>query len=105
VPAPFNSLLAPLGALLLALAFLFMVRKALKKRQALLGTTDSSWLPALEAPPIRVDDLVAQVSAGPTRDEIAAAERKALAGRVEELAQNRPGDVAAQLRGWLASDE
>jgi flagellar M-ring protein FliF len=104
VPAPFGGMLEPLGAILVLLGFLFVVRKALKKRQALLGTTDSSWLPALEAPPIRVDDLVAQV-AGPSHDEIHAAERKALAGRVEELAQNRPADVAAQLRGWLASDE
>ena len=40
----------------------------------------------------------------PSQGEIHAAEKKALQGRVEEIAQNRPSDVAAQLRGWLATD-
>jgi flagellar biosynthesis/type III secretory pathway M-ring protein FliF/YscJ len=83
---------------------LFLVRKSLAKRQALLGETDASWLPALEAPPIKIDELMPASYNAPSQGEIHAAEKKALQGRVEEIAMNRPSDVAAQLRGWLATD-
>jgi flagellar M-ring protein FliF len=103
IPAPFGSLLEPLGAGVGLLVMLFLVRKSLGRRQALLGSTDASWLPALEAPPIRIEDLMPALS-GPSSAELAAVEKKALQGRVEEIAQSRPSDVAAQLRGWLAAE-
>jgi flagellar M-ring protein FliF len=90
--------LAALGALL----FLFFVRRSLKRRQALLGDAEARWMPTLAAPPIPVDEIA--LPATPSPAEIEAANKKALQGRVEELAQTRPGDVAQQLRGWLAED-
>ena len=95
-----NPIMAGIGLLVL----LFLVRKSLAKRQALLGETDASWLPALEAPPIKIDDLMPATYGAPSQGEIHAAEKKALQARVEEIALNRPSDVAAQLRGWLATD-
>ncbi len=41
---------------------------------------------------------------GPSQGELEAANKKALQGRVEEIAGQRPSDVAQQLRGWLAED-
>jgi flagellar biosynthesis/type III secretory pathway M-ring protein FliF/YscJ len=90
--------LAALGALI----FLFLVRRSLKRRQALLGDAEARWMPTLAAPPIPVDEIALPTTPSPA--EIEAANKKALQGRVEELAQTRPGDVAQQLRGWLAED-
>jgi flagellar M-ring protein FliF len=103
VPAPFGSLLSPIASGIALLAFLFLVRKSLAKRQALLGSTDASWLPALEAPPIKIEELMPAL-AGPSAAELQAVEKKALQARVEDIAQTRPADVAAQLRGWLATE-
>ena len=104
IPAPFGGMVNPLMAGIGLLVLLFLVRKSLAKRQALLGETDASWLPALEAPPIKIDELMPAAYGAPSQGEIHAAEKKALQGRVEEIAQTRPADVAAQLRGWLATD-
>jgi flagellar M-ring protein FliF len=104
IPAPFGGMVNPIMAGIGLLVLLFLVRKSLAKRQALLGETDASWLPALEAPPIKIDELMPASYNAPSQGEIHAAEKKALQGRVEEIAQNRPSDVAAQLRGWLATD-
>jgi flagellar M-ring protein FliF len=104
IPAPFGGMMNPIMAGIGLLVLLFLVRKSLAKRQALLGETDASWLPALEAPPIKIDELMPASYGAPSHGEIHAAEKKALQGRVEEIAQNRPSDVAAQLRGWLATD-
>jgi flagellar biosynthesis/type III secretory pathway M-ring protein FliF/YscJ len=49
-----------------------------------------------------VDDIA--LPAGPNPHELEAANKKALQGRVEEIAGQRPSDVAQQLRGWLAED-
>jgi flagellar M-ring protein FliF len=103
VPAPFGSLLSPLASGVVLLVFLFLVRKSLAKRQALLGSTDASWLPALEAPPIKIEELLPAM-AGPSAAELQAVEKKALQNKVEDIATSRPADVAAQLRGWLASE-
>jgi flagellar M-ring protein FliF len=104
IPAPFGGMVNPIMAGIGLLVLLFLVRKSLAKRQALLGETDASWLPALEAPPIKIDELMPASYGAPSQGEIHAAEKKALQGRVEEIAQTRPSDVAAQLRGWLATD-
>jgi flagellar M-ring protein FliF len=104
IPAPFGGMMQPIMAGIGLLVLLFLVRKSLAKRQALLGQTDASWLPALEAPPIKIDELMPASYNAPSQGEIHAAEKKALQGRVEEIAMNRPADVAAQLRGWLATD-
>ncbi len=103
VPAPFGALLQPVGAGLGLLVMLFLVRKSLAKRQALLGSTDASWMPALEAPPIKIEDLMPSLS-GPSSAELQAVEKRALQGRVEDIATSRPSDVAAQLRGWLSAE-
>ena len=103
IPAPFGGLVQPIMAGIGLLVLLFLVRKSLARRQALLGETDASWLPALEAPPIKIDELMPAYG-GPSAGEVQAAEKKALQNRVEEIAQTRPSDVAAQLRGWLATD-
>jgi flagellar M-ring protein FliF len=103
IPAPFGGLVQPIMAGIGLLVLLLLVRKSLARRQALLGETDASWLPALEAPPIKIDELMPAYG-GPSAGEVQAAEKKALQNRVEEIAQTRPSDVAAQLRGWLATD-
>lgn len=101
IPAPFNELVKPIMAALALLVFAFFVRRSLNRRQALLGTRNTPWMPQLEAAPIRVDELVAALGAPPTDDEVAAVERAQLQGRVERLASDRPDDVASQLRGWI----
>jgi flagellar M-ring protein FliF len=85
-----------------ALLLLFLARRSLRRRQALLGNAEARWMPTLSAPPIPVDDIA--LPAGPSQGELEAANKKALQGRVEEIAGQRPNDVAQQLRGWLAED-
>ena len=100
---PFGVYLKPALATIGLVVLLFLVRRSLRKRQALLSTTDASWLPALEAPPIRVEELMPAMG-GPSEAEIEGHRKKQLQGRIEDLAQNRPSEVANQLRGWLAAD-
>jgi flagellar M-ring protein FliF len=100
--AMITGYLKPAAALLGFLFLLFLVRRSLKRRQALLGTSEARWMPTLAAPPIPVEDIV--LPEAPTPGEIAAAQKKALQGKVEDLADQRPADVAQQLRGWLAAD-
>jgi flagellar M-ring protein FliF len=90
------------GAVAGALLLLFLARRSLRRRQALLGSAEARWMPTLSAPPIPVDDIA--LPPGPSQGEIEAANKKALQGRVEEIAGQRPNDVAQQLRGWLAED-
>lgn len=85
------------------LLFLFLVRRSLKKRQALLSSTDAAWLPALEAPPIKIEELLPGAT-GPSEAELAAVHKKRLQGQVEELATQRPQEVAMALRGWLGTE-
>jgi hypothetical protein len=87
--------LAGIGVLLL----LFVVRRSLRRRQALLGASEARWMPALAAPPLPVEDIA--LPSAPSPLEIEAAQKKALQSRVEDLAASRPADVASQLRGWL----
>jgi len=49
-----------------------------------------------------INDAAKQLGIEPAK--LSAALTKALQNRVEEIAQTRPSDVAAQLRGWLATD-
>ncbi len=90
------------GAVAGALVLILLTRRSLRRRQALLGSAEARWMPTLSAPPIPVDDIA--LPAGPNSNEIEAANKKALQGRVEEIAGQRPSDVAQQLRGWLAED-
>jgi flagellar M-ring protein FliF len=90
------------GAVAGALVLILLTRRSLKRRQALLGSAEARWMPTLSAPPIPVDDIA--LPPGPSSNEIEAANKKALQGRVEEIAGQRPSDVAQQLRGWLAED-
>jgi flagellar biosynthesis/type III secretory pathway M-ring protein FliF/YscJ len=92
----------PTMAVLGVLVLLFLVRRSLSRRQALLGSAEARWMPTLQAPPIPIDDI--SLPGGPTTAEIEAANKKALQGRIEEIAQQRPNDVAQQLRGWLAEE-
>jgi flagellar M-ring protein FliF len=90
------------GAVGGALVLILLTRRSLKRRQALLGSAEARWMPTLSAPPIPVDDIA--LPPGPSAGELEAANKKALQGRVEEIAGQRPSDVAQQLRGWLAED-
>ncbi len=90
------------GAIAGALLLLFLARRSLRRRQALLGSAEARWMPTLSAPPIPVDDIA--LPPGPSQGELEAANKKALQGRVEDIAGQRPNDVAQQLRGWLAED-
>jgi flagellar M-ring protein FliF len=85
-----------------ALVLIFLARRSLRRRQALLGSAEARWMPTLSAPPIPVDDIA--LPSGPSQGELEAINKKALQGRVEEIAGQRPSDVAQQLRGWLAED-
>ena len=102
IPAVVTSHLREGAAVAGALVLLFLVRRSLRRRQALLGSAEARWMPTLAAPPIPVDDIA--LPAGPSHHELEAANKKALQGRVEEIAGQRPSDVAQQLRGWLAED-
>jgi flagellar M-ring protein FliF len=90
------------GAVAGALVLIFLARRSLRRRQALLGSAEARWMPTLSAPPIPVDDIA--MPSGPSQGELEAINKKALQGRVEEIAGQRPSDVAQQLRGWLAED-
>jgi flagellar M-ring protein FliF len=100
---PFGVYLKPGLALAGLAAMLFLVRRSLRRRQALLASTDASWLPALEAPPIKIEELMPTLAA-PSEAQLAGHQKKQLQERIEELATNRPSEVATQLRGWLATD-
>ena len=101
---PFGVYLKPALALVGLLAPLSFVRKSLRRRQDLLATTDASWLPALEAPPIKIEDLMPAIG-GPSEAELAGHQKKQMQARIEELAAERPSDVAMQLRSWLSAAE
>ncbi len=100
--AMITGYLKPAAALVGFLFLLFLARRSLKRRQALLGTAEARWMPTLAAPPIPVEDIV--LPSAPNPLEIAAAQKKALQAKVEDHADQRPADVAQQLRGWLAAD-
>jgi flagellar M-ring protein FliF len=102
IPAIVTSHLREGAAVAGALVLLFLTRRSLRRRQALLGSAEARWMPTLAAPPIPVDDIA--LPSGPSQHELEAANKKALQGRVEEIAGQRPSDVAQQLRGWLAED-
>jgi flagellar biosynthesis/type III secretory pathway M-ring protein FliF/YscJ len=102
VPAIVTDHLREGAAVAGALVLLFLTRRSLRRRQALLGSAEARWMPTLAAPPIPVDDIA--LPSGPSSGELEAANKKALQGRVEEIAGQRPSDVAQQLRGWLAED-
>jgi flagellar M-ring protein FliF len=102
IPAIVTDHLREGAAVAGALVLLFLTRRSLKRRQALLGSAEARWMPTLSAPPIPVDDI--SLPSGPSQGELEAANKKALQGRVEEIAGQRPSDVAQQLRGWLAED-
>ncbi len=102
IPAIVTDHLREGAAVAGALVLLFLTRRSLKRRQALLGSAEARWMPTLSAPPIPVDDIA--LPSGPSQGELEAANKKALQGRVEEIAGQRPSDVAQQLRGWLAED-
>jgi hypothetical protein len=102
IPAIVTDHLREGAAVAGALVLLFLTRRSLKRRQALLGSAEARWMPTLSAPPIPVDDIT--LPSGPSQGELEAANKKALQGRVEEIAGQRPSDVAQQLRGWLAED-
>jgi flagellar M-ring protein FliF len=55
---------AALGGLVL----IFLVRRSLKRRQALLGSAEARWMPTLQAPPIPVDDIA--LPPGPSPAEL-----------------------------------
>jgi flagellar M-ring protein FliF len=102
IPAIVTDHLREGAAVAGALVLLFLTRRSLRRRQALLGSAEARWMPTLSAPPIPVDDIA--LPSGPNQHELEAANKKALQGRVEDIAGQRPGDVAQQLRGWLAED-
>jgi flagellar M-ring protein FliF len=84
------------------LLLLFVVRRSLRRRQALLGASEARWMPNLSAPPIPIEELA--LPAGPSAAELEGASKKALQARVEDLAAAKPAEVAQQLRGWLSED-
>jgi flagellar M-ring protein FliF len=102
IPAIVTDHLREGAAVAGALVLLFLTRRSLRRRQALLGSAEARWMPTLTAPPIPVDEIA--LPSGPSQGELEAANKKALQGRVEEIAGQRPSDVAQQLRGWLAED-
>jgi flagellar M-ring protein FliF len=102
IPAIVTDHLREGAAVAGALVLLFLTRRSLRRRQALLGSAEARWMPTLSAPPIPVDDIA--LPSGPSQGELEAANKRALQGRVEEIAGQRPSDVAQQLRGWLAED-
>jgi flagellar biosynthesis/type III secretory pathway M-ring protein FliF/YscJ len=97
-----TSYLKPAAALLGVLVLIFLVRRSLARRQALLGASEARWMPALAAPPIPIDEIA--LPTAPSAEQLEAAQKKMLQAKVEDVARERPGDVAAQLRGWLAED-
>ncbi len=94
----------PAGAAIGLILLLFIVRRSLKRRQALLGTTDTSWLPALEAPRSASRSSCRRPTAR-RRPSLEALKKKQLQDRVEGIATERPQEVALAIRGWLAQGE
>jgi flagellar M-ring protein FliF len=87
------------GVGLLVLIFLFMMRRALKKREGEESVPEPTWLREIEqARPL------AELEAGPARAALPDANseaRNAVKGEVEEIARNQPQAIAAQVSSWM----
>jgi flagellar M-ring protein FliF len=87
------------GVGLLALIFLFAMRRALKKREGEASVPSPTWLRELEA-----GVTVAQLEASQQVPQLPAAvveRRNAVREQVEEIANNSPEAIAAQVAQWM----
>lgn len=103
--SPIAGLMAnPLGLakyVLLGLAtliFLFMTRRALKRREGEGVAPEPTWLREIER-----SVAVAELEAAPSRSMLdpASARRAALKAEAEEIAQKQPEQIAVQVSAWL----
>lgn len=93
------SIAKDVGVGLLALIFLFMMRRALKKREGESSVPSPTWLRELEG-----GITVAQLEAGQPVPQLPAAvveRRNAVREQVEEIANNSPEAIAAQVAQWM----
>jgi flagellar M-ring protein FliF len=87
------------GVGLLALIFLFSMRRALKRREGESSVPSPTWLRELEG-----GITVAQLEAGQAIPQLPAAvveRRNAVREQVEEIANNSPEAIAAQVAQWM----
>ena len=84
---------------LVALLFLFAMRRALKKREGEASVASPTWLREFEA-----GVTVAQLEASQAVPQLPAAvveRRNAVREQVEEIANNSPEAIAAQVAQWM----
>jgi flagellar M-ring protein FliF len=103
--SPLSALSDPIGLakkVLLALAaliFLFMMRRALKRREGEASVPEPTWLRELER-----GMTVAELEAAPTMAALPSAEqtqRDEIREAVEEIANNKPEAIAHQVSTWM----
>ena len=83
-----------------ALVFLFLMRRALKRREGDASVPSPTWLRELES-----SVTVAELEAGAHRPQLpppAVVERRnAVHAQVEEIAENQPEAIASQVAAWM----
>jgi flagellar M-ring protein FliF len=82
-----------------ALIFLFMMRRALKRREGEASVPEPTWLREIEG-----GMTVAELEAGPTMPALPSAEqerRDEVRATVEEIANNKPEAIAHQVSTWM----
>jgi flagellar M-ring protein FliF len=85
---------------LAALIFLFLMRRALKRREGEAGLPTPTWLRELESG-ITVAELEAGPPPVPQLPPGVQERRNAMRDQVEEIAQNSPEAIASQVAAWM----
>jgi flagellar M-ring protein FliF len=83
-----------------ALIFLFLMRRALKRREGDASVPSPTWLRELESS-VTVAELEAGVGGVPQLPAAVVERRNAVHAQVEEIAENQPEAIASQVAAWM----
>lgn len=95
-----TAMAKPAGAILLALIFLFLVRRNLKRREGDPTVPEPRWLSEItQATPIA---RLGSGAAAPLAESADAGRRKAMQATAEEIVKQQPDQVALQVAQWMS---
>jgi flagellar M-ring protein FliF len=104
--SPLSMLGNPLGLaknvlmVLASLIFLFLMRRALKRREGEKSLPAATWLREIESG-VTVAELEGATLAMPALPSAQDAQRNAIREQVEEIASNKPEAIASQVAQWM----
>jgi flagellar M-ring protein FliF len=104
--SPLSMLGNPLGLaknvlmVLASLVFLFLMRRALKRREGEKSLPAATWLREIESG-VTVAELAGATAALPALPSAQEQQRSAIRDQVEEIAQNQPEAIASQVAQWM----